>query len=263
VDWSSIIYAAIGGGAGGALGAFFVRFVSNKTIKSIITVILVILGYNFTTGLYKNMKLPRIIPLDISDITSEVPAFEILRKNSPTEFETYISSIDRIVRKRKLTEDDLAGLRRQIYDIVESKRLYAPPAVLREQNRISARQFEILYAKSPEICTAQANGRPFPILTNIVGKEFAAEEQKVMEKLFAVKSGGVVGDKEIGETLYGDILRAEITNLSILTLDPAPEDIDGHKKICKLFENAMNKVNDLDDESIRNVAAYIASDTTN
>lgn len=56
-----------------------------------------------------------------------------------------------------------------------------------------------------------------------------------------------------------------MSDLGVKTIDPIgddPEQVKSeHMLVCKLFEKSMSDVNLLDDDGVRNVAAYISNES--
>ena len=267
MDGSAIIYAGLGAGLGSLLGALIASRISNKNLKSWITVLPMIIGWQGTVALYKNMKLPRIIPMQESEIDTQNPGLKALKDSSPGEYKDLIKILDEPTRKGNLDQEHLNEFRVKLTYLIEEKRGIAPPELLRQQNALAVEQFRTLRVKAPEICTAQANGRPFPVLTDILGEEYQLKEQKIMARLFNVKSSNQKGNSELGKKAYSTIITANVGELGLKTLDPKNADSDilksEHQMVCKVFEKSMSDVNLLDDDGVRNVAAFISSESLN
>ena len=265
MDGSAILYAGLGAGLGSLIGSLISHKLSNKSLKSVITVLPMIIGLQSTLALYKNMKLPRIFPMDDASMHSENPGLKVLKDNNPEEYKALISILDEPTRKGKVEQTDLDAFRLKLTGLIEEKRGIAPAGILRRQNELTAEQFKVLRRKAPEICTAQANGRPFPVLTELLGEDYRRKEQAVIGEMFSVQPNNVVRDIEAGERVYSEIIAKSVKALSIQTVDPKGDNIEivkaQHQLICQLFEESSLAVNKLDDESVANVAAYISSES--
>lgn len=206
MDGSAILYAGLGAGLGSLLGWLVASRISNKAFKSWVTVLPVIIGWQGTVALYKNMKLPRIFPMDQSTMDAENPGLKALKESSPNEYEELIKILDEPTRKGKVDQKHLDEFRSKLTYLVEEKRGHAPPELLRKQNALAVEQFRILRVKAPEICTAQANGRPFPVLTDILGEDYGSKEQKLMAQIFYVQPSTYQTDAKLGGQTYSEII---------------------------------------------------------
>lgn len=265
MDGSAILYAGLGAGLGSLIGGLIASRFSNTNLKSFITILPMIIGWQGTVALYKNMKLPRVFPMEHVSVDAENPGLSTLKENSPEDYRKLIKLLDEPSRKGKLEQKHLDEFRSKFSYLLEEKRSLAPPELLRKTNALAAELFRILRVKSPEICTAQANGRSFPVLTDIAGKEYALKEQKLLAQIFNVRTSSNPANAKLGEKIYSEILKKNVIDLGIKTLDPAGDDVERvkseHRLVCKLFESSMLAVNLLDDDSVRNVAAFTASET--
>ena len=70
MDYSAIIYAALGGAIGGALGSiignFFLRSNKKSSFKGVILAAFTVIGYLSTTTLYKKQS-------EVSRLTTTIP----------------------------------------------------------------------------------------------------------------------------------------------------------------------------------------------
>jgi len=267
VDGSAILYAGLGAGLGGLIGGLLAKYIGSKNLKPFINVLPIIIGWQGTVALYKNMKLPRIFPMDEKSLDAENPAFKALKENDSSEYKKLVKILDEPTRKGNLDQTHLNEFRSQFTYLIEEKRAVAPPELLRKHNALTSESFRILRVKNPEICTAQANGRAFAILTDILGENYGLKEQKLMAQLFSVKTIARDANVDLGEQFYTEILMKNVKDLGIKTLDPKDGEVDmvysEHQLVCQLFEKSMSAVNLLDDDGVLNVAAYISNQTLN
>lgn len=264
MDGSAILYAGLGAGLGGLLGGLISLRVKNPSIKSVIGVLPIIIGWQGAVGLYKNMILPRIFSMDTASLYSENPGLRVLKEHNPEEYKALLQILDKPTRNGKLEQEDLDVFRQKFTSLIEEKRGVAPAVTLRKQNEISAEQFKILRLKSPEICTAQVNGRPFPVLTEILGEDYQRKEQAILGEMFAVEANAVDRDIQAGGHIYSEIITSKVKSLGITTVDPEGDDTESvnaqHRLICQLLEQSNLAVNALSDEEVENVSAYISNE---
>jgi len=209
VDWSSVFYSAIGGGGGAALGALAAATVvkilgknpadkDDKTVSGIrggLAAVGAVLGYSSMTGLYKNMTLPRIFPMDMSSLYEELPFLVELEKQDPESFNRLVQTADSF-RGGTPSQKHLDTFRAEYMFIIDEKSKTASIGILREMNAVAEMQFELLEQSDPRICTMISNGLSYPTLDKILGKEYAEKEKAVLLRLFAEppRSSDVVVD---------------------------------------------------------------------
>jgi hypothetical protein len=263
MDFSAIIYAAMGGGIGGLLGTLLAGKVKNVTLKSVVQIVPIVLALPLMSSLYKNMYLPRLFPIDDRELLETMPAFAAMKDNDPEVYKNMLSTMDPLIRKNDLTAEGLTPLRQQLYAYIFKKAAVAPTSLLKLQNEISAQQFEELKVIDPTVCTAQAHGRPFRNLDGLLSDEITAKEQEYMAGIIANKENHSLGDKAVGEKVYNQIIAEQVLELGITDGDPKPEDKASNEKMCQLLANLTVKVNELEDEKIRAVAAFISSANQN
>lgn len=263
MEWSSIIYAAIGGAIGGGLGALLARQTENATLKALFQVLPVLLALPLMSTLYDNMYLPRLFLIDDTELLETLPSFSALKENDPEFYKEILSTMDPVIRKGELTPESLTPLRHQFYAYLFEKTASAPIAALRLQNEIGAKQYKELEEIDPAVCTAQAHGRPFRNLDGVLSEELAVKEQDFMVSVIANKTKYNVGDKVSGEEIFNAIIAEQVQVLGILNADPKPENKVANEKMCQLLATLSLKVNELEDEKVRDVAAYTASANQN
>lgn len=262
MDFNTIIYAALGGGLGGLMGGYLASRADNQFLK-IISIIPAIIGWQVASFLYENMTLPRIVPINETEIFTEMPALKVVKENDPDTFSRMMNEIDPVMRSGRLTAETLTPFRNELIAYMNARTPYAEPSILRELFANAVTQYEELEIAEPSVCTDQAHGRPFQALDKILSKQVAAEEQKVMEKLFAVKIEGDKGDIAKGEEIYNTIIGEQVKQLEITNADPSVDDIQGNKKMCFLLINLNKHIIELNNENIRHVAAYTTAVVTN
>jgi len=101
MDWSSIVYGVLGGGAGVAIGLLlgagvqklrssqieedeYDRF--DTGLSGVLAGGLAFAGIMLLPSFYKDMMLPRIMPMDTSQHFASMPIYETLKHQSPDDF---------------------------------------------------------------------------------------------------------------------------------------------------------------------------------
>ncbi len=265
MDYSAIIYAALGGGIGGGIASFMVRLSktegAKKGVVGGLSVIFVIIGYTVSGLLYKNMKLPRILPLDTTEMVRGLPALEFIQTQNPDVFKQLIYPVDKAMRNKKVTQDTLNEFRKTYSNLLESKKKTASIETLKTEHEVSIKLFQILKDKAPVICTKKLHGRPFKDISGLVTQEYITQEQKVMASFFTAKNRDVklVADKEAGKVLLTEMTQKIITALGITNLDPPPESEIANKKVCDFHIMLNSEIKELDNKDFIDVYGFMNS----
>ena len=264
MDWSSTIYAGIGGALGGLLASLICQKISNKSWKSIIVVVSVIFLSRGTNTLYKNGTFPRIIPLDTTELIKELPVLEAIRNINKPEYDNLIALLDVPIRQARKNGKNTEVFRSAYFELILKYRSNTNTDVLRDFNIITADQTATYKDKQPEICTLQLHGRPFGDVSQILSQRQAFQEQAVLVRMFdsnnALPAGTIAPNAARGEKLYNDIILAEVKALNLKNADPEPiksgGTLDAHKAICDLTIRYTLKLNHLNDSDLHDVSAY-------
>lgn len=279
MDWNSVIYSAIGGGGGALLGATIAALVikllkkdpedsEDKTasaIKGGLAALGVIAGLNVMTGLYKNMTLPRIIPLDTTDLYESFPVAEVIEKESPEAFKRMVYPIDRATRNGSLKQQDLNEMREVYFELMGQKMAMASADSLRELENVKLRQYPIFRDKKPEVCTLMLNGEPYPDVSKIIGEEEGELEMQTMANLFKnpPRPEDFVVDMAIGEKLFTDLIVEAAADVDLNNVRP---EITGdganraeHQKVCDLSARLSKSLMALEDDDYLHAYSYLLS----
>jgi len=128
MDWSLIIYSALGAAGGGALGTAIAALVqklhgnyehsdepekADVKIKrraggrSVLAAILAVVGYSAVPIYYKNMTLPRILPFELSATKEEAGMYNLIKEHSPEDYKRLINNIDKAARNKNIDQATL------------------------------------------------------------------------------------------------------------------------------------------------------------
>ena len=242
-------------------------------IRGVLVAIMAVLGLNLVPSLYKNMALPRIVPMDLDQAYKELPILKLIKEQSPKDFKLMIAPVDRAVRNKKMSQAVLDKFRKVYFELIAEKTKNASPDSLRELEKIIIQQHAVFKEKKPEICTLILNGEPYPSVADIVSPEEARMEQRAMLKLFtaAPRDAKFRSDLGKGEELFKEIISQATSDLKITNVRPVIADgFEGglakneknfleHQKICDLATLISNRRIELNDNDFINVYDYIAS----
>jgi len=277
LDLTAIIYAAIGGGVGGLLARLCVSLFLKSTGDSDpektakkgaglgggLAGGLVVAGALILPALYKNMVLPRIIPLDETEFLEGDPIYKVIKEQSPEDYKRMIVPLDRASRNGNATQEDLDNIRVVLFELMAEKMIAANANILRDVNDVSILQAEIYKEKQPSICTLTFNGEPYPDVSDILNEDVSKLEQGVMMKLFTEppRDSNFVPDLERGEKLITNIAieLAEQTGLNNIRppiIDTLENRLE-HQKVCEFSILFSKKQNQLSDEDLFSVKAYL------
>lgn len=279
MDWSSVIYSAIGGGGGAALGVLIAAITikllnknpkdpEDKTAAGIrggLAALGAIIGINVVPPLYKNMTLPRIIPLDYTEVFEQMPILKIIAEQSPADFKKLTRGMDRASRNKNVTQEDLNDIREVLFELMDQKVKTASADTIRSMQSISNSQYKVYRDARPEICTLIFHAKPYPDVTYLFSEEDNKTELEGMVELFSGtrRDSNFVPDLSKGETLFMETVLESIETLGVTNIQP--DIIDGnpnedeHKLICDLQVDIFTKVNDMNDEDLMHVYDFVAS----
>ena len=279
MDITAIIYAAIGGGGGALLGRACASFFSKpndnsdaeKTAKNVAGVGaglaggLTVAGALILPMLYRNMVLPRIVPLDETEFLESLPVYKVIKEQSPEDYKRMTVPLDRISRRGSATQEDLNKMRDVLFELIAEKQATANAAILQDKNGVLRLQYIDFKEKEPKLCTLTINGEPFPAVSNIMSEDIAKLEQEVMVKLFteAPRDPNFVPDLERGKEVF-DKIAAEavaasgVNNLRPEILETAANRVK-HQNVCDFGKSFVTKQMALEDADLFNVTAYMES----
>ena len=286
MDWSSVIYSAIGAGGGAALGTalfFFVQKLRGKPktidkddkagagLRGLLAGGLAILGVNVLSAQYKNMTLPRIVPADHAEMFEALPLLAIIKEENPKDFERLMFPIDKAVRNRKMSQSILNDSRSVYSEIIVKQTKIASADSLRRLDQVVSRQAVIFKEKKPEICTLSLNGEPYPALTEIIDAGEARFEQNAAVRLFTdpPRDLDFTPDLERGKKIFEEIVvnglkELNITNIRPVVLEGVKDNLRSdpqynleHQKICDLLILMTKKKSVLSDDDFINVTVHI------
>lgn len=260
MDWSSILYAGLGGAIGGAIGGTIGLKISNKNIRSAIIIVSLLIGSRTSVALYKNEVFPRIIPMDISSLELDSPGLNSLRVNHPEKFKNLMNHFDGPSRRDNVTERDIAEYRNHLINLIENFKSRAPSKFSRKAMKLAVMQFEILEENNPEICTAQIQGTAYPVMTPILGEEYVTQENALLESLFALREAELKDppDPSLGKDIYTNALIDASTTVGIALEDIATS--NEHEKNCQLLAKITQNGLLLNDQDLRLFTAYQATE---
>jgi len=281
MDWSAILYGAIGGGGGAAVGTLAFQFIqklrgesleveqnknSTSGLRGGLVGGLAVLGMMIMPSLYKNMTLPRVFPINTDQIYAEAPVLEHIKSESPEDYELLIASIDKASRNYSNIPQEALNDFRQVYNkLVHEKTLAASPEIIREFDKLAIRQFKTYKQKKPEICTLVMHNQPAPALDKILNSDDILSEQTLMEKLFTAPSRNpkLAPDLNKGKKLNEEISAKIAKGLQLRNLNPKitndGKNLSEHQKICDLLISLLAEHIKQSDADLINIKNYIKS----
>ena len=275
MDLSTILYGGIGGGGGAALGGFLAVFIQKLRGKSFkiekddilgafirggLAGGLAVLGMNVLPAAYKNMSLPRLVPMGTSDFGESAVIYQSLQKHDPKAYERLIKPLDRVSRKGNVSPESLQESRLVLDEILNAKRKNANLTELRKETELSLRLFSILKDKAPEVCVKRAHGRPFQVLTELLPEDYQKQERDVLVALIEPphRPDDVVLDIENGSNLFTGFVQSTISELGVINLDPPENDVSAQKTICELLKVLNEKTLSSSDQDVYDIYAHLS-----
>jgi len=275
MDWSSIIYTAIGAGGGGALFALIVMFAikifgrksddsennSLKTVKGWITAAGAAIGVVVVPALYKNMTLPRIIPLGDAYLINEIPMLEYIKDGDPDGYEVLKAKLDKAMRSGGSDLEALADFRADLQAVILEKQQIAGPKPFRAEYEVSSELFQHLKEKAPVVCTQKLYDLPHPLLSSYLPEAYVAREQKAMALYFTEppRDPDLNIDMEAAERWVRETVTDIVSTYGIEDMEPEPDDLEGNRKICDFQTSLNQRLAALDDDTLLNHSVYLFS----
>jgi len=278
MDISSIFYSAIGGGGGAVFGMLLFSLFQKMRGKDVASKDGVSAGFKgglvgglavagglFISSMYKNMTLPRIVPMDDTEIAQSLPVMAFINAENPEAYKKILFPVDRAVRNGGVNQADLDEMRAVLFQLIEEKTEVASGKTLKSAENSSLLQLKILREKAPRICTLMFNGEPFPAIDGFLTEAEIKVEQDVMVKFFTAepRRPDFVPSLERGKVVLDEALLTPLEDMGILDIRPDVSEVAGneaeHRKICDLaIAFSKNKLA-MDDDDIMNLTAYLDS----
>ena len=271
MDISSIIYAALGGGLGAGLGSL-IGYVLGRSQKSKSILVsgfaagLAVLGFTVSGALYKNMTLPRIIPMDANELDASVSYLKYIRKENPQAYAEMIRPIDKAVRNNTTSQEMFDEFRATLTRVLTEKKREASAETLRGEFDVAIELYVLLKEDAPIVCTQKLHGRPFQDMSELLSDDYTEKEQRALSAFFTSppRDRNFNVDLKQGETLFNSLLQDSLTSLEILDADPSVsvssvENLALHKKICDFHIKFNSDLMALDDTSLINTTQFIAT----
>lgn len=280
MDWSSIVYVAIGAGGGAALGVLLSALVQKLRgksgaidkndkagvgLRSALVAGMIVLGSNVLSMYYKNMTLPRIIPMDDSEIIESLPIYGIIKEQSPKDYKRLIEVVDKDDRNNRVTPETIHKIRQILFRLIAERTREASADNIRRLEKVTIRQFTTYKKEKPSICTLIVNNEPFPDLTDLLSEEDKKTEQDIAVKLFtdAPRDPEFVTDLGEGKRIFEAMLPQLISDSGITNMRPDITDkgqnISEHEALCDLLISLSKKKLELSDNDLINVSDYLLS----
>lgn len=260
MDLTLIIYTALGASLGTLLGRLINKLHKGETKKPrVYNPLFIVAGLTILPLLYRNMYLPRIIPLNATDFGSDAVFYESLRKHDPEAYKKIYKPLDRLSRKGGSSPKALQESRLVLEEILAEKRKNANLKELREETALAIWQFKILKDKAPEVCVQRAHGRPFRDLSSVLPKDYLIREAKMLVALVEnpMRPEGTLVDSENGATLFTNLVETAKAELGSVNLDPPKSDKAAQEKVCTLLVEVHDDILKVSDQDIYDIYAYI------
>jgi len=275
MDFNAIIYAAIGGGGGAALGVFIATLVgrkaSEKTRKSVIvpafTAGLAVLGMNLIPAMYKNMTLPRIIPLNLISGLNNKPDQQrmlvAMKKHEPQYYQKLITVVDKPARNNGSFEE-VYNIGAQIgSEMAKDKMKYADAKIIRRSLIIAQDTYAEFKTKAPRQCVNLFYGRPLTIKEDTKSKKLIRDELSLSTLLIELPRTADIGFDAKSAKLTMENLGVQMAEYTTDSdeMDPKKSaSLDAHKRMCDIGVFTMSEFIKLEDEKLINVMRYIIND---
>lgn len=254
MDWSQILYAAIGGGGGALLGTFIAFgvnkvFIRNKAFHYMTTAAftagLAVLGMNIVPGMYGNMQLPRVGTPVEQILLKTSPIYVEMQKHEPEYFNKIISKIDKSARKGVDETTIINEARKVLIELLADKVKYADSEVLTTMMEIARQNYLDFKQNKPYLCVLMINQRGMGDVAPYMSATSNALEQEYTLKIVQLpRNEAKVVDVEMAkkteETTTAEIVK-NIKPGDVLDL-PADAPEEKLKRVCDLGVMSMDVI---------------------
>lgn len=265
MDFNTILYGAIGGAFGGALGALLKLAINNnrddasentsRIVRTIPLAIMIIL----LPGLYKNMTLPRIIPLSLEQLSGNNPqtleVYTTLKEREPEYYAKLVKAIDGPMRNGA-TYQEAYNIGSKIGSEIAAKKLpHAGANIIRYTTITSKKTFEEFKTAAPKQCVNLFYERPLDIKEDTKSKSLKDRELQVFLMLIDVSTNSDATFDEKNAITIQTALGAKLTKQlgENDNMDPSEDkSIEIHKRMCEIGAMTMGLILELNDEDITN-----------
>lgn len=260
MDLSLVIYSALGAAAGTLIGRLLNKLHKTESKKARpYNVIFTIAGITILPLLYRNMYLPRIIPMGPSEFGDSAVFYQSLQKHDPAAYEKVSGPLDRLTRKGDTSAEALQEIRSVLNEVLADKKRHANIKELRRETELSIWQFKILKDKAPEVCVQRANGRPFQNLAILLPEDYQKQETDLLVAYIESpnRPENINVDSERGAKLFTEFLTKSMTKLDSVNLDPPENDIPAQLKVCWLLVNLNEEILNTSDQNIYDIFGHL------
>ncbi len=260
MDLSLVIYTGLGAAIGTLIGRLLNKLHKTKDEKPrVYNIILTVAGLSILPLLYRNMYLPRIVPLGPSDFGESAVFYQSLQKHDPKAYDIVIEPLDQLTRKGDLSPEALQETRLVLDKILADKRRNANLKELRKETELAVWQYKFLKDKAPEVCVQKAHGRPFQNLSILLPKDYQKQERDMMVALIENpnRPENIIVDSENGAKLFTNFVKKSTANLGSVNLDPPESDIAAQAKVCEFLVILHEEILNASDQNIYDIYAHI------
>ncbi len=261
MDISLIIYTGLGAGIGSLIASLLNRLHTSEAEKPrLYNSIFIVAGLTILPLLYRNMYLPRIVPMGTSDFGESAVFYQSLQKHDPQAYKKVLKPLDRLARKGDLSAASLQDTRIAIDEILAAKRKNANLNELRKETELTIWLFNILKDKAPKVCVQRVHARPFQNLSELLPVDYKKQEKDIMVALIENpnRPDNIVLDSENGSKLFTNFVQSSMSDLGVENLDPPENDASAQKDICELLILVHEKILNSSDQDIYDIYAHLS-----
>lgn len=261
MDISLIIYTGLGAGIGSLIASLLNRLHTSEAEKPrLYNAIFIVAGLTILPLLYRNMYLPRIVPMGTSDFGESAVFYQSLQKHDPQAYKKVLKPLDRLARKGDLSAASLQDTRMAIEEILAAKRKNANLNELRKETALAIRLFNILKDKAPKVCVQRVHGRPFQALSELLPEDYKKQEKDMMVALIENpnRPENIILDSENGSNLFVKFIQSSMSDLGVENLNPPENDVSAQENICELLVLVHEKMLNSSDQDIYDIYAHLS-----
>ena len=274
MDLNIVIYTVIGAGLGGMLGNFTAKLVARKSKNSesdarkvankpyVMAPILI--GTFLLPLLYKNMTLPRIIPLNLISVLSDEPEMQkmliAMKEYEPKYYKKLVAGLDKPARNNASFEEGYKIGEQVGSQIAKDKMKYADAKVLRLGLEVAQDTFAELKTKAPRQCVNLFYERPLAIKEDTKSKKLVRAEVRLSVLLIKLPRTADTSFNSEDATITMEAIGTQLMDYTTDSDDMDPKKnaaLDVHKRMCDIGAFTMGAFLKLNDDQLVNVMRQI------
>jgi len=260
MDISVVIYTGLGASLGTLIAGLLNKLhKSEDTTPRVYNVFLIVAGLTILPLMYRNMYLPRIVPIEYTSFGEHAELYQTLKKHDLKAYNKVIEPMDRLLRKGDISAEALQESRVILAEVFAKKKRNANLKELVKETELAVWQFKVLKDKAPEVCVQRAHGRPFRELASVMPKDYIQQEADMMVAYIKnpKRPENIIVDSENGAKLFTELTKKSVAELGAVNMDPSENDTAAQEKVCKTLITIHEKMLSASEQNIYDMYTYL------